>query len=68
MMTMDAQFSRLLTLSEASKILGVHPRTISRWQREGKVTLVFLPVGNRPRITQDEVSRLMQQTRPLEDE
>jgi putative resolvase len=56
---MNDMNEQLLTLSEASKILKVHPRTISRWARNGKVTLVFLPIGNRPRITKSEVDRLM---------
>jgi len=34
----------LLTLKEAAKILKVNPKTISRWQKEGKVTLTFLPI------------------------
>lgn len=63
---MDEQLTRLLTMKEAARILGVHPLTIKRWNREGKVTLVFLPVGNRPRITQEEVNRLMQQTKVVE--
>jgi len=49
----------LLTLKEAAKILKVNPKTISRWQKEGKVTLTFLPIGNRPRIKRSELNRIM---------
>ena len=59
---------QLLTLNEASKILKVHPRTISRWARNGKVTLVFLPIGNRPRITKSEVDRLITTTNKNEEQ
>ena len=62
---MSEQLSRLLTMKEAARILGVHPLTLKRWNREGKVTFVFLPVGNRPRITQEEVNRLMHQTEAI---
>jgi excisionase family DNA binding protein len=50
---------QLLTLAEAAKMLQVHPRTITRWAKSGVVTLVRLPLGDRPRITLAEVRRLM---------
>jgi putative resolvase len=49
---------QLLTLKQAAEILQVHPRTIIRWERAGKITLVYLPLGG-PRITQDEIKRIM---------
>ena len=49
---------QLLTLKQAAEILQVHPRTIIRWARAGKITLVYLLLGG-PRITQDEIKRIM---------
>jgi len=48
------KIDELLTLKEAAKILKVHPNTILRWAKAGKISLVFLPVGNRPRIKKSE--------------
>ncbi|MEM2163815.1 MAG: MerR family DNA-binding transcriptional regulator, partial [Candidatus Bathyarchaeia archaeon] len=31
---------KLLTLSEACKRLGVHPNTLRKWDRQGKVRVV----------------------------
>jgi excisionase family DNA binding protein len=56
----------LLTLKEAAKILKVNPKTISRWQKEGKVTLTFLPIGNRPRIKRSELNRIMNSTKRVD--
>ena len=56
----------LLTLKEAAKILKVHPNTISRWQKEGKITLTFLPIGNRPRIKKSELNRIMNSTKRVD--
>lgn len=50
----------LLTLPQAARMLKVHPVTLKRWAQAGKVELVRLPIGNRPRITLTEVTRLMQ--------
>jgi excisionase family DNA binding protein len=50
---------QLLTIKQASAILQVHPRTILRWARAGKITLVYLPVSHWPRITQAEIDRIM---------
>jgi len=47
------------TLKQAANILGVHRLTISRWAKEGKITLIYLPVGNRPRISKSELDRIL---------
>lgn len=49
---------RLLTLREACKILGIHPNTLRRWEKEGKIRVVRTPKGRR-RIPESEVKRLM---------
>ncbi|HQG79377.1 MAG TPA: helix-turn-helix domain-containing protein, partial [bacterium] len=54
---------KLFTLKEASEILKVHPNTILRWAKAGKISLVFLPVGNRPRIKKSELNRIMNETK-----
>jgi len=51
--------NNLLTLDAAARILGVHPMTLKRWAGAGKLRIVRLPVGNRPRIEQSEIDRLI---------
>jgi len=48
----------LLTLSEACKRLGIHPNTLRKWDRQGKIRVVRT-VGGRRRVPEDEVERLM---------
>lgn len=55
----DTPTDRLLTLREAAGILKIHPVTLKRWAQAGKLRLVRLPVGNRPRIEQVELDRLI---------
>jgi excisionase family DNA binding protein len=45
-------------LPEAAAILSVHPRTLKRWQRAGKLRLIELP-GGQFRVPETEVSRLL---------
>lgn len=52
------QESPLMLLSEAARVLRVHPRTLARWADEGLATLVVLPKGGL-RITETELARLM---------
>jgi putative resolvase len=40
---------KLLTLREACRRLGVHPNTLRKWDREGKISVVRT-VGGRRRI------------------
>jgi excisionase family DNA binding protein len=61
---MDKHMERLLTLEQAGQLLGVHPVTIKRWAEQGLTTLNYLPLGNRPRIKQSEVDRLMSLPKP----
>nr|MDO8079938.1 IS607 family transposase [Candidatus Freyarchaeota archaeon] len=53
---------QLLNMKKACERLGVHPNTLRRWIKEGKVRAVRTPKG-RFRIPEDEVSRLMGEIR-----
>ena len=48
----------LYTLKRASGILGVHPKTLQRWDREGKIRTIKTP-GGRRRIPESEIRRLL---------
>lgn len=49
---------KLYTVKKASEILGVHPKTIQKWDREGKIRTVRTP-GGRRRIPESEIKRLL---------
>jgi len=46
---------RLLTLSEACERLCIHPNTIRKWDRQGKIRVVRT-VGGRRRVPESEVA------------
>jgi len=48
---------RLYTLKEACLLLGLHPRTIQKWDKQGKIRVVRTP-GGRGRIPESEIRRL----------
>lgn len=48
----------LLTVSEAAKLLNIHPRTLRRWTKEGIANELRTPTNQR-RFTLEEVQRLM---------
>jgi putative resolvase len=54
---------KLLTLREACRRLGVHPNTLRKWDREGKISVVRT-VGGRRRIPESEVERLIGFVKP----
>ena len=49
---------RLYTMKEASKLLGVHVKTIQKWDREGKIRCVRT-VGGRRRVPESEIKRIL---------
>lgn len=49
---------KLYTVKKASEILGVHPKTIQKWDREGKIKTIRTP-GGRRRIPESEIKRLL---------
>jgi len=54
---------KFLSLGEACERLGIHPNTLRKWDREGKVRVVRT-VGGRRRIPESEVERLMGIVKP----
>jgi len=48
---------RLYTLKEACLLLGLHPRTIQKWDKRGKIRVVRT-IGGRRRIPESEIRRL----------
>jgi len=49
---------KLYTMKEASEILGVHIRTLQKWDREGKIRCVRTVSGKR-RVPESEIKRLL---------
>lgn len=49
---------RLYTMKEASKLLGVHVKTIQKWDREGKINCVRT-VGGKRRVPESEIKRIL---------
>ncbi len=50
---------KLYTMKEACTLLGVHPNTIRRWDKEGKIKVVR-PEGGQRRISESEIKRLLE--------
>ncbi len=46
------------TMKEASRILGVHIRTIQKWDKAGKIRCVRT-VGGKRRISKSEIKRIL---------
>jgi excisionase family DNA binding protein len=51
---------QLYTLFEAANLLRISPSTIRRWWKEGKIKVIRI-YGNKPRVTQDEMDRLLKE-------
>ena len=49
---------KLYTVKQASEVLGVHPKTIQKWDKEGKIKVIRTP-GGRRRIPESEIKRLL---------
>lgn len=48
-------------IQEASEYLGVHPQTLRRWEREGRITPKHTPGGRRV-YTKDQLDKLIPET------
>jgi excisionase family DNA binding protein len=48
----------LYTVTEAARMLGVHPDTLRQWHRKGIAHALVTITGHR-RFTQEEIERLM---------
>lgn len=53
-----SNMEKLYTLKEASKLLGVHVKTIQRWDKEGKIRCVRT-VGGKRRVPESEIKRIL---------
>src|SRR5258707_4119139 len=53
--------TRLLRSGEVAKRLGLHPLTVRRWVKEGKISAI--PIGREARIPITEVERLLGEQR-----
>ncbi len=49
---------RLYTIKEAAALLRVDPMTVRRWWKDGKISVIRI-LGNKPRITKEEMDRLL---------
>lgn len=58
---MRTEKTRLLRSGEVAKRLGLHPLTVRRWVKEGKIAAV--PIGREARILITEVERLLGEQR-----
>lgn len=58
---MRTEKTRLLRSGEVAKRLGLHPLTVRRWVKEGKISAV--PIGREVRIPITEVERLLGERR-----
>ena len=58
---MRTEKTRLLRSGEVAKRLGLHPLTVRRWVKEGKISTI--PIGREARIPITEVERLLGEQR-----
>lgn len=49
---------RLYTMKEASRLLGVHVRTIQKWDKKGKIRCVRA-LGGKRRVLESEIKRIL---------
>ena len=49
----------MLSISQAAKIVGVHPNSLRNWERQGKIKPVRLPSGQR-RYSLSEINRILE--------
>jgi putative resolvase len=56
----------LLTVTDACKLLGIHPNTLRRADKEGTIRVIRTP-GGRRRVPRSEVERLLSRGQPVEN-
>jgi putative resolvase len=61
MLVMRTEKTRMLRSGEVAKRLGLHPLTVRRWVKEGKIAAV--QIGREARIPITEVERLLGEQR-----
>ena len=52
----------LLSVGKAAGLLNVHPDTLKRWERAGRIVAYRTPTGHR-RFRRSDVERLLEPTR-----
>jgi excisionase family DNA binding protein len=52
---------KLLKISEAADILGVHPETLRRWDREGKIEPITINKRGDRRFKLSEINSIINQ-------
>ncbi|MEN6510640.1 MAG: helix-turn-helix domain-containing protein [Chloroherpetonaceae bacterium] len=57
---MISMSDKLYTIKEVAEIFKVHPLTIRRWEKEGRITFIR-PAHGTVRITQSEINKLLNQ-------
>jgi excisionase family DNA binding protein len=57
---MPEETTHSLTISQAAKVLGVHPNTLRRWVDKGQVPAARLPSGHR-RFTREQIEAIKDQ-------
>ena len=66
-MANDEQMDDMLTVSEVSRLLHVHPNTLRRWSNNGRIrTYRITPRGDR-RFKREDIARLLAQFNPARD-
>ncbi len=59
--------ARMLSIAEASRFLGVNPKTLRKWADEGIVRAGRLPGRGDRRFTQEELQRVRKEVMGLTD-
>src|SRR3989304_5869323 len=59
--------SSLYSITEASRILGVSPTTLRRWEDEGRLTPARTPGGDR-RLSPEDIQNILQSFRKETDQ
>ena len=57
-----------ITITEASKILGVSPKALKRWEENGKITPFRDPITNCRHYDHDEIQKIMSEREMADSE
>ncbi len=61
-MQFESEFSELLTIKEAAKLINVHPNTLRNWEREGKIQAVRIGSRRDRRYAKNVIWQMCQVT------
>ena len=51
--------TRLLRIKEAAEMLGVHPETLRRWDRSGKLKAIVISIRGDRRYKKEDIERFL---------